>query len=65
MTSGTIPEKGSALGHRVGFLVFLLIIFSVAHSGVKRATASTVPEAREILERIAAEENGEHRRDEQ
>lgn len=49
----------------VGFLVFLLMIAAIASAGMKRSTASTVPEAREILERIAAEENGEHRRDEQ
>ena len=49
----------------VGFLVFLLMLAAIASAGMKRSTASTVPEARAILERIATEENGEHRRDEQ
>lgn len=49
----------------VGLLVFLLMIAAIANAWMKRSTASTVPEARAILERIAIEENGEHRRDEQ
>lgn len=49
----------------VGFLVFLLMLAAIINASMKRSTAYTVPEARAILERVAAEENGEHRRDRQ
>lgn len=48
----------------LGFLVFLLMLAALVNAEMKRSTASTVPEARAILERIAREDNGESERDE-